>query len=78
MNATYTKLKDGNWGLRIQGITDNLNAVTVTKKSGEIKTEYVGRILWRGNGIMLATIAKAKRQTRWEREDIENKYRLGW
>ena len=83
MNATYTKLKDGNWGLRIQGITDNLHAVTVTKKSGEIKTEYVGRILWRGNGIMLATIAKAKRQTRWEREDQEcelcgkNKYTCG-
>ena len=78
MNATYTKLKDGNWGLRIQGITDNLNAVTVTKKSGEIKTEYVGRILWRGNGIMLATIAKAKRQTRREIAELESRRGPGY
>lgn len=82
MNATYTKLKDGSWGLRIQGITElHVNAVTVTKKSGEVKTEYVDRILWRGNGIMLATI-KAKKQTRWNREDQceicgKNKYTCG-
>lgn len=67
MNATYTKLKDGNWGLRIQGVTDDVDVVTVTKKSGEIKTEYVDRILWRGNGIMLATIARKPR--RISRED---------
>lgn len=83
MNATYTKLRDGSWGLRIQGITDNLNAVTVTKKSGESKTEYVDRILWRGNGIMLATIAKKPRRvSRWEREDQceicgKNRYTCG-
>lgn len=86
MNATYTKLKDGNWGLRIQGVTDNLhvNAVTVTKKSGEVKTEHVDRIVWRGNGIMLATIAREpRRMSRLDREDQEcelcgkNKYTCG-
>lgn len=80
MNATYTKLRDGSWGLRIQGIANNLHAVTVTKKSGETKTEYVDRIVYRGNGIMLATIArKPRRVSREEQCEMcgKNKYTCG-
>lgn len=88
MNATYTKLRDGRWGLRIQGVCDSsqINQVTVTKKSGESKIEYVDRILWRGNGIMLATIAATRQHyssRREAREDLEcelcgkNKYTCG-
>lgn len=54
MSATYTKLKDGTWGLRIVGAITA--TVTVRKKSGEEKQERVGRVLWSGNGITLATI----------------------
>ena len=49
MNITYSKLRDGSWGMRgpkellIEG-----QKVSVTKKSGEKKEETVGKILWEG------------------------------
>lgn len=63
MNATYTKLKDGSWGLRGAGLTAGAR-VTVTTKAGVTKTETVGRVLWTGNGISIATIAAAARTSR--------------
>lgn len=57
---TYTKLKDGSWGIR--GTTSEIRAgstVTVVKKSGERKTETVGKVLWTGDGIALATVGGA-------------------
>lgn len=55
--TTYTKLRDGSWGLRISGSAQAGQTISVTKKSGDSKTETVGRILWTGNGITLATVA---------------------
>ena len=63
--ASYTKLKDGSWGIRgslpapVAG-----EVVTVAKKSGEIKQETVGRVLWTGTDYQgrqsyLASIATA-------------------
>lgn len=50
MSASYTKLRDGNWGVRIVGPAPQQGAtVTVTKKSGETKTETIGRLLWEGD-----------------------------
>jgi hypothetical protein len=49
MTATYTKLKSGDWGLRIIGAEPATGAtITVATKSGAAKTEVVGRILWSG------------------------------
>jgi hypothetical protein len=45
--TTYTKLKDGTWGVRGKGLTTG-QIVPVTKKSGESKDETVGHILWTG------------------------------
>jgi len=57
--ATYTKLNDGTWGLRsTESITAGVT-VTVTKKSGETKVETVGKVIWSGNGVTLATIASS-------------------
>ena len=57
MNASYTKLKDGDWGVRIEGTLDKgtRTEITVTKRSGETKTEKVV-VLWSGKGISLAKI----------------------
>ena len=55
--TTYTKLQNGDWGLRGAGIVSG-QIVTVTKKSGESKSETVGRILWQGDDVVLATIAR--------------------
>jgi hypothetical protein len=57
--ATYTKLRDGTWGLRGAGLTAG-RAVTVRKKSGETRQETVGRVLWTGpDGTCLATMVSS-------------------
>ena len=55
---SYTKLKDGSWGLRAspEKLTAGSN-VTVRKKDGSTKTETVARIIWQGDGVTLASIA---------------------
>jgi hypothetical protein len=56
-SITYAKLKDGSWGIRADGTALTVGQiVTVTKKSGETKSETVARVLWTGDGITLAAI----------------------
>lgn len=57
MATTFTKLRDGTWGLRS---TDRLTAgqeVLVEKRDGTTQTAMVGRVLWSGDGVTLASIA---------------------
>lgn len=61
MEATYTKLRSGEWGIRIAGSTTVGASVVVAKKSGERKTETVARIVWQGEGVTLAAIAPTSR-----------------
>jgi hypothetical protein len=56
-NATFTKLKSGDWGLRIQGDAASGQSVQVKRKDGTSESKTVGKVLWSGNGITLATIA---------------------
>ena len=62
---TYTQLRDGSWGVRVSGTASAGEIVTVTKKSGETKTERIGRVLWSGRDsrtgstISLCSIANA-------------------
>jgi hypothetical protein len=58
-SATYTKLRDGSWGLRIVGSATPGSQISVAKKSGERKMETVGRVVFAGNGVTLATILSA-------------------
>jgi len=56
---TYTKLRNGSWGLR--GPASALRAgaqVTVTKRSGESKTVRVGRVLWSNDTTAIATVQR--------------------
>lgn len=58
MKVTFTKLKSGDWGLRIEGGTVREGqAVTVAKKDGTSDSKTVGKVLWTGNGVTLATIS---------------------
>jgi hypothetical protein len=57
--ATYTKLKSGDWGIRVQGIVRAGDKVTVRKKSGESKVETVEKVLWAGDGVSLCMIRRA-------------------
>lgn len=64
MQATYSKLKDGTWGVRVEfsgkGSISAGDRVVVKKKSGEKKEEVIDRVLWKGNGIFLCSIKDAK------------------
>ena len=59
--ATYTKLRDGSWGIRIAGVVAPTVGATVTvaKRSGETKREIVGRVVWQGADAVLCTIASS-------------------
>jgi hypothetical protein len=60
--TSYTKLRNGDWGLRAPEATRDGEILNVTKKSGERKTETVGTVIWRGNGVALCTIASTQDQ----------------
>lgn len=65
---TYAKLNSDEWGLRGPNLVAGA-VVTVTKKSGETQTETVSRVIWRGNGVALATIAATQRSDSYSRRN---------
>lgn len=58
--TTYTKLKSGDWGLRVQGSAAAGQSVSVTTRAGATKTETIERVLWTGNGISLCAIRQRR------------------
>jgi len=58
MQATYTKLRNGFWGLRVTGFQvtpQNGDTVTATRRDGRQKRETIGRVLWCGDGIAICS-----------------------
>lgn len=56
--VTYTKLRDGSWGIRSESKLPQ-TPVAVVKKSGEVKNETPGKLVWSGNGVYLYAIANS-------------------
>lgn len=57
--STYTKLKNGDWGVRVTGVKPREgDRITVTKKDGSTKTEVVERVVWSGDGVHLCPISR--------------------
>ena len=56
MPITYSKLRDGSWGVRSDSELRPDTIVTVTKKSGGQKQERIGRVLWTDRRTWLAAI----------------------
>lgn len=60
---TYTKLKSGEWGVRVVGGKPaEGSAVRVTKKDGGTKTEVVAKVVWSdasGRTHLVAVIQKS-------------------
>lgn len=57
--ATYTKLQNGTWGIRVTLPAPSVGeSVTVTTKAGQVKTETVEKVLWQGNGVAICAIAQ--------------------
>lgn len=54
---SYSKLRTGNWGIRSTTKVVEGQSVTVTKKSGESKSETIQKIVWTDNaGVWLCAI----------------------
>ena len=47
-NATYTKLRDGSWGIKVPGKAVPGQQVTVETRAGARKQEVVGIVMWTG------------------------------
>jgi hypothetical protein len=58
--ATYTKLRNDTWGIRVQGTAVPGDEVEVTTKAGETKKEVVERVLWEGDGVTICAIVRAE------------------
>lgn len=54
--TTYTKLRNGKWGIRSTTEVKDGQLVTVTTRAGVEKQETVGRVLWSGDGVWLAEV----------------------
>ena len=55
---SYSKLKSGDWGVRITGTGKTGSMVNVQRKDGQIKPEKLGKLVWEGNGVQLYAIDK--------------------
>ena len=55
--ATYAKLSNGSWGVRIVGKVPLGGAIRVAKKDGTTKVEYVTKLVWTKDDISLCEIA---------------------
>ena len=64
--ATFTKLRDGSWGLRYEGQLSPGEVVNVRTKSGEREEVTVKRVIFEKEGLCLATFfPKAKKADPW-------------
>jgi hypothetical protein len=56
---TYTKLRDGKWGIRGKGLRVGA-VVDVRKLDGTVRQERVGKVLWTGSdGVSIAQVDAA-------------------
>lgn len=70
--ATYTKLRDGSWGVRAPAGVTVGQTITVVKKSGESKTETIAHVVWEGNGVALCKIEPTARSTSTSRPVVRS------
>lgn len=58
--ATFSRLDDGGWGLRVDGRAKPGDVVEVTTKDGRRDKKTIGRVLRKGRGFTLASISDAR------------------
>lgn len=59
--GTFTKLRTGNWGVKLPGRARAGQEVMVQTRAGEQKRVVVGRVVWSGNDVSICTIASQAR-----------------
>jgi hypothetical protein len=67
VSASYTKLKDGSWGVRASGKLTDGATVVVSKRDGSTKPETIQKVLWSGKdqktGAIVSLCAIAQRES---------------
>jgi len=58
----YSKLKSGEWGVRLEGSAKTGDIVNVVRKDGKVKPEKLGKLVWEGGGAQLYAIDKGDAQ----------------
>jgi len=56
--ATYTKLRSGEWGVKVQGTTEAGKNVVVTKKNGDTKNARILKVIWTNGKVSICAIAR--------------------
>ena len=58
----YSKLKSGEWGVRLEGSAKTGDIINVVRKDGKVKPEKLGKLVWEGGGAQLYAIDKGDAQ----------------
>lgn len=59
MQASFTKLRSGDWGIRVTGgVPEAGQSVVVAKRDGSSDTVSVDRVVWSGEGVALCAIVR--------------------
>jgi len=67
MVVTFTRLKSGEWGLRSDEPLKSGQTVTVRKKDGSTKTMTIGKVVYAGGEVSLATIGEERAAPQYAR-----------
>lgn len=71
--VTYTKLRDGSWGIKVAGTAIAGQVVTVTTKAGATRSETIARVLYSGpNYIVCSVVEKPWRQPKRLQSRLSN------
>ena len=69
--ATFTKLRNGSWGIRIDGKPEPGAQITVKKKSGETEAKVIDRVIWTGpdrktgQPVSICSVKEATKASVW-------------
>ena len=61
-SPSYSKLKSGEWGVRLEGTAKTGDIINGVRKDGKGKPEKLGKLGWEGGGAQLYAIDKGDAQ----------------
>ncbi len=84
MTATYTKLRSGDWGIRVQGDGCTIASlhsglsIAVAKRDGSTRHETIDRVVWRDGRTAICAIRAQSRNRSRSNDGLRDAYRHGW
>jgi hypothetical protein len=77
-NATPTKLRNGDWGARVEGVAAEGDQIKVTAKSGKSWTAIVAHVFWSGDGASVVAVRSSRTPRERTRRGTNGECRCGW